>query len=230
MPTVHVNDIDIYYERHGAGAPLVLIGGLGTDLSEYEGIIRWLAGRYTVLAFDNRGAGRTDKPDAPYSIEQMAGDTAGLMRALGMERAHVLGISMGGRIALALTLQHPELVDKLVLVSTSARGGLRPLRLRLLGLVTLLPFPRSAYPQPHSAFVRQREASAAYDCTARLSEVAAPTLILHGRRDATVPFRFAEALHAGIRGSQLVPFAGGHIFFFLRERRPFLDAVAAFLG
>jgi pimeloyl-ACP methyl ester carboxylesterase len=139
MPSVQVNDIAIYYELHGAGEPLVLINGLAADVSEYGDMIRWLAKRFTVLAFDNRGAGRTDKPHTPYSIEQMAADTAGLMQALGMKQAHVLGISMGGRIALALTLWHPGLVNRLVLVSTSAQGVRRGRRLRLLGVVSWLP-------------------------------------------------------------------------------------------
>jgi len=75
-----------------------------------------------VVAFDNRGAGRTDRPDAPYTIAMMAGDAAGLMDALSIERAHILGISMGGRIALELALSCPARVGKLVLVSTSAAG------------------------------------------------------------------------------------------------------------
>ena len=82
MPYVKVNDIQMYYEMHGDGESLVVILGLGTDVSEWDGIIRWLANKYQVLAFDNRGAGRTDKPDIPYSIEMMAEDTAGLMQAL----------------------------------------------------------------------------------------------------------------------------------------------------
>ena len=77
MPYIKVNDIQMYYEIHGDGDPLVLIVGLGTDISEWDGIIRWLAQKYKVLAFDNRGAGRTDKPDTQYSIEMMANDTAG---------------------------------------------------------------------------------------------------------------------------------------------------------
>ena len=70
--------------------------------------------------FDNRGAGRTDQPDSPYSIEMMARDTVALMDALSNEHADILGISMGGRIALELTLTHPSRVRRLVLVSTSA--------------------------------------------------------------------------------------------------------------
>jgi 3-oxoadipate enol-lactonase len=77
MPYIKVNDIQMYYEIHGDGEPLVLIVGLGTDISEWHGIIHWLAQKYKVLAFDNRGAGRTDKPDTQYSIEMMAHDTAG---------------------------------------------------------------------------------------------------------------------------------------------------------
>jgi 3-oxoadipate enol-lactonase len=122
MPYVKVNDIQMYYEMHGDGEPLVVILGLGTDVSEWDGIIRWLTEKYKVLAFDNRGAGRTDKPDIPYSIEMMADDTAGLMQALGMKQANVLGISLGGRIALELALRDAPSVKKLLLVSTSARS------------------------------------------------------------------------------------------------------------
>src|SRR6266700_2919026 len=100
MPYLKIDDIQMYYEIHGDGEPLLLIVGLGTDISEWDGIIRWLAQKYQVLAFDNRGAGRTDKPDVPYSIEMMADDTAELMKALAIERASLLGISMGGKIAL----------------------------------------------------------------------------------------------------------------------------------
>src|SRR5689334_6948062 len=121
MPTVQVNDIQMYYELRGEGQSLVLILGMTLDVSEIEPNLRWLAERYRVLAFDNRGAGRTDKPDIPYTIEMMANDTIGLMDAVGIERAHVLGISMGGRIALQTALAHPERVEKLALVSTSAR-------------------------------------------------------------------------------------------------------------
>lgn len=108
MPTVNVNDIQMYYEIHGEGKLLLLIGGLGLDLSELQSMSGWLAQRYQVIVFDNRGAGRTDKPDIPYSIEMMAADTAELMKALAIERASLLGISMGGKIALDLALRHPE--------------------------------------------------------------------------------------------------------------------------
>jgi 3-oxoadipate enol-lactonase len=67
MPIAHVNGISIYYETHGEGEPLVLIPGLATDVSEYQRLIAPLAERYQVIALDNRGAGRRDKPDIPYS-------------------------------------------------------------------------------------------------------------------------------------------------------------------
>ena len=97
MPTVKVGDLDMYYELHGEGEPLVLIGGLANDLSEWEWMVQRCAETHRVLAFDNRGAGRTGKPDIPYSIEMMAADTAGLMAALDIGGATVLGVSMGGK-------------------------------------------------------------------------------------------------------------------------------------
>lgn len=118
MPEVRVGDLTMYYEIQGEGDPLVLIAGLSTDITAYQRIIAELAQHRKVIAFDNRGAGRTDKPDIPYSIGMMADDTAGLLAGLGIQRADVLGISMGGRIGLELTLRHPELVRSLILVST----------------------------------------------------------------------------------------------------------------
>ena len=229
MPYEKVNDIQMYYEIHGDGEPLVLIVGLGTDISEWGGIIRWLAEKYQVLAFDNRGAGRTDKPDTSYSIEMMAHDTAGLMQMLGMEQAHLLGISMGGRIALALALQRPESVKKLVLVSTSARS-IKNWRRYFFGILSSAPIFRSKYPQPHYAFMRQRQASFVYNCTGKLHELHIPTVILHGKKDKTVPYQLAEEMHTGIQGSKMLTFAGGHIFFFMKERQQFLDAIAEFVG
>lgn len=230
MPTIHVNGINLYYEIHGAGAPpLVLIGGLGTDLSEWESLTRPLAEHRQVIAFDNRGAGRSDKPDQPYTIEQMAGDAAGLLGAVGLARADVLGISMGGRIALALALAHPEMVNRLVLVSTSARVGKRPWWFGLTTLLSSSPLFRSKYPQPREALLRQLHASSSYNCAARLGEIHTPALILHGKRDRTAPFALAEEMHEGIAGSRLVAFDGGHLFLLFRERRRFLETVTAFL-
>ena len=134
MSYVKVNDIQIYYEIHGEGEPLVLILGLGTDISEWGEFIHWFAEKYQVLAFDNRGVGRTDKPDMAYSIEMMADDTAGLIHALGIQQAHIVGISLGGRIALGLSLCHAECVKKLVVASTSARIA-RNWRRRFYGLL-----------------------------------------------------------------------------------------------
>jgi 3-oxoadipate enol-lactonase len=233
MPVARVGDINVYYELHGQGTPLVLIGGLGTDVTPYAGITDWLAQRFQVLAFDNRGAGRTDKPDAPYTIGQMADDTAGLMEALSIERAHVVGISMGGRIALELALRHPGRVAKLILVSTSAAGrGKLTMSwpMHVAGLLKRAGLFRGKYPQPDYAHDRQRQASVGYDATGRIAEIRAPTLILHGRRDKSMPLEAAERMHAGIGGSQFEVFRGGHMFFLLAERQPFLDRVAEFLA
>ena len=218
----------MYYEIHGDGEPMVLIVGLGTDISEWDGIIRWLAQTYKVLAFDNRGAGRTDKPDTPYSIEMMAEDTAGLMQTLGIHQAHLLGISMGGRIALALAFLHSERVKKLVLVSTSARS-IKNWRRYFFGMLSNAPIFRSTYPQPHYAFMRQRQASFVYNCTDKLHELHIPTVIMHGEKDKIVPYTLAEEMHTGIKGSKMLTFAGGHLFFFMKERQQFLDAIAEYV-
>jgi pimeloyl-ACP methyl ester carboxylesterase len=119
MPTVPVRDINIYYEEHGSGEPLVMIMGVGGDLQAWALQVPSLARHFRVITLDNRGAGRTSAPDRPYSIAGMADDVAGLMNHLGIEQAHVLGFSMGGYIAQELTLKYPAKVRKLILLATA---------------------------------------------------------------------------------------------------------------
>jgi len=121
---VKVNDINIYYEIHGDVFPLVMIHGFTANLDWWPPyLIDEISKNFKTLFFDNRGAGRTDKPDIEYSIKGMADDTLGLMDALNIERAHVLGISMGGFIAQELVLNYPERVEKLVPCSTMCGGA-----------------------------------------------------------------------------------------------------------
>ena len=123
MPKIRVNEINMYYEIHGEGFPLVMIMGLGADVTWWEPeLIEGFARKFKTIIFDNRGAGRSDKPAIDYSIKMFADDTRGLMRALGIDKAHVLGVSMGGMIAQELAINYPEAVEKLVLVVTTPGG------------------------------------------------------------------------------------------------------------
>jgi pimeloyl-ACP methyl ester carboxylesterase len=118
MSTVTVGDVELYYEEHGKGDPLLLIMGLAADSMAWMFQMPAFAERYRTIIFDNRGVGRSSKPAGPYTIGAMAEDTAGLLGALGIDRAHVVGVSMGGMIAQELTLRHPERVRGLVLACT----------------------------------------------------------------------------------------------------------------
>jgi pimeloyl-ACP methyl ester carboxylesterase len=122
MPTVNVNGISLYYEVSGEGEPLVLIAGLGYELWQWHRMVPLLAARHKVIAFDNRGVGRSDAPPGPYTARLLADDSAGLLAALGIEQAAVMGHSMGGFVAQELALSHPALVSKLVLASTNFGG------------------------------------------------------------------------------------------------------------
>jgi pimeloyl-ACP methyl ester carboxylesterase len=122
MPELTVNGIEIYYELHGQGDPLVLIMGLRRNVEWWYCQIPTLSRHFKVVIFDNRGAGRTDKPKMDYSIRLFADDTAELMKSLNIKNAHVLGVSMGGYIAQELAINYPGMVRSLVLGCTSAGG------------------------------------------------------------------------------------------------------------
>ena len=229
MPLIAVNDVELYYESHGSGVPLMLLGGLGLDVSEMGMLIGPLADRFRVIAVDNRGAGRSAKPPGPYSIEQMAADVAGLMDRLDLPRAHLLGISMGGRIAMALALAWPGRVNRLVLVATSPRAAGARWLVRAGMLVADLPVLRGRHRQPRYGMKAQFDATTRFDCTGRLSQIGAPALIVHGTSDHVAPVAMAGQMHDLIPRSRLVLIDGGHLAPLLTRHERLVTEVSAFL-
>lgn len=122
MPITNANGIDLYYEVHGEGEPLLLIMGLSLNLKSWFRTLPALSKQYKVITFDNRGVGHSGKPNTPYSIELMAEDTRAVLDAAGVESAHVYGISMGGMIAQRFAIKYPEKVRSLILGCTTSGG------------------------------------------------------------------------------------------------------------
>jgi pimeloyl-ACP methyl ester carboxylesterase len=234
--------VNIRWESTGEGSPLLLIQGLGYGRWGWEPIVRGLAARYRVISFDNRGIGDSDKPEGPYPAAQMAGDALQVLDEAGVERAHVLGASLGGMIAQELAVAAPARVDKLVLCCTTPGGpstvpmpevtirlfaeaptlapevALRRFVENALGadppaeLVDELVERRVANPPDPPGW--QAQAAAGLGFQGVDGEIAAPTLILGGTADNVVDYRNAEVLAARIPGSRVELLEGaGHLFF-----------------
>jgi pimeloyl-ACP methyl ester carboxylesterase len=225
VPKVRVGEVELFYQDVGDGEPLLLIMGFGGDSTAWAFQIADFSARHRVIAFDNRGVGQSDAPDRPYTTHMMARDTLGLMDALGVDRAHVIGVSMGGMIAQELVLAHPDRVRSLHLACTFARRALnsawrdmrvglgRESTLRTLGLSLFSPTTyaerpefieallqnslANPYPQTLAGFLRQGEAVAAHDALDRLSAIRCPTLVSVAEDDILVPPRFAREIAAG---------------------------------
>lgn len=124
MPFIDVNGLEMYYERHGAGPPLLNISGSGADLRNVRADRSPLNKSFDVVHYDQRGLGQSAKPPGPYSMMDYVADAVGLMDALELQTAHVVGTSFGGMVALNMALHEPERIDKMVLNCTSPGGPL----------------------------------------------------------------------------------------------------------
>ncbi|NTU54646.1 MAG: alpha/beta fold hydrolase [Anaerolineales bacterium] len=146
MPKAQSNGIELYYEVQGVGKPLVLISGLGYSLWQWHRMVPLLAEHFQVVTFDNRGVGQSDKPAGPYTAQMLAADTVGLLDALNIEKAVILGHSMGGFIAQSMALDFPQRVEKLILCSTNFGGPhhvpVTPEAMKVLADVTSDPLTR----------------------------------------------------------------------------------------
>ena len=231
MPFAQVNGIDLYYERLGAGLPIVVIPGLGTDSKVFMPLGEDLAAAGSVVLLDPRGAGRSSKPREPYTIEEMAEDVSGLITELGIAPAAVVGYSLGGRIALCLAATHPGQVSRLVLAATSAhesesrRSGLRWLLMELGA-----HWPRGhSDSQPSYAFVNQRDAARALDGRPLLGEIKVPTLVIRASRDRIVPRGLSGEL-LGIPGARAAELPGGHFSLLMARHRELAAEISRFLA
>ena len=123
LEKVRVGDIDVAYKMFGKGDPIVLFSGASDNMDAWDpSFLTGLSSNHTVIAFDQRGIGNTTAGSKPYTYPQLANDTAGLLDALKIPKADVMGYSLGGHIAQAFTISHPEKVNRLILVATTCGG------------------------------------------------------------------------------------------------------------
>ena len=122
MPKATIGDLELYYEEHGSGEPLIMVLGLGQDVATWGLQIEALSKHLRLIVFDNRDAGRSSRCPDNYTTQSMARDILYLMDHLGIERTHLLGTSMGGMIAQNVALMAPERLKSLILVSTTSWG------------------------------------------------------------------------------------------------------------
>lgn len=255
MPTATVDGNDLHYLPRGEGDPLLLIMGLsGTHLSWGDPFLDALVARgFEVIAYDHRGVGRSSRVDEQFTLEQLADDAAGLLSELGIDRAHVVGISMGGMVAQHLALRHPERIVTLTIGCSYAGGegssltppetfqrlaegwasGDRERALRTGWEINVSrPFAQQPgeyerwramaleLPVPLTVIQLQLQAVAPHDTSARLGEISAPTLVVHGTEDDMLPVANSRVIASHIPGARLEELEGiGHLFWWEQPER-----------
>lgn len=233
MPFVENLGARIHWDEEGAGAPLLLIMGLGWSAHAWHRTRPVLSKTYRTIVLDNRGVGRSEAPAGPYSIVQMAADAAAVLNAARVNAAHVFGVSMGGMIAQEFALQYPQKVRSLILGCTAA-GGPQAVRAEEDALQVLMtrgqnpdqfakaiaPFiydagtaaeqieedtalRRKWYPSA-DAYFAQLQAIMAWEGYSRLEKIKAPTLVMHGENDRLVPPENARLIAARIPSAKLM--------------------------
>ena len=221
------------HRLHGpAGAPvLVLSNSLGTSQELWGRQLPALAERFRVLTYDHPGHGASPLPEEPCTVEALARSLAELLDDIGVEHVSLCGVSLGGMVGMALALQEPSRVERLVLACTSAHlgpseawqerasvvrtGGVETIADTVVGRwfttelareqpETVARFRAMIAATPPEGYARCCEAVAAWDAQGRISAIVAPVLILAGGEDPSAPVEHAELLASRIPGSRLI--------------------------
>jgi 3-oxoadipate enol-lactonase len=257
MAKVRIGDISVYYETTGGGPPLVFIHGLGSSTKDWERQVPFFAQQYHVVTFDCRGHGQSDKPRGHYSIGMFAEDTAGLIKTLGIAPVHVVGLSMGGMIALQLAVDEPALLRTMIIVNSGPAFILRTWRekwmfykrrliVRFLGMrklgkflaEILLPDPeqvtlRKTFIERWSAndrraYLASMKAIFGWSVLDKLGTVNCPTLFISADQDYTPPAA-KEAYAALMPRAEVVVIRKSRHLTPIDQTLLFNEAVAAFL-
>jgi pimeloyl-ACP methyl ester carboxylesterase len=250
-------DININYKVEGQGKPLVMIMGFTAPLSGWMAQTPFFKKYYQVITFDNRGVGKSDKPLGPYTTKIMADDTVKLMDFLGIEKAHIMGASMGGMIAQELAINYPQRVNKLVLACTYARPDKtnedasepsklsqltpekmassvisrafnKPLYRFTLGLLGWIQ-TRFTRASDMVGIAGQSEACLRHNTLDRLPLITAPTLVIVGTEDRVIKPISSEVIAGKIPNAKLVKVEGGSHTFTLEMKDVFNREVLNFL-
>jgi len=253
-----VNGIALDFDLVGRGPTLVLIHALGVDRRMWRRQVPVFAESHQVVAYDVRGHGGSDKPSGPYSLETLADDLHGLLDALGIERASLLGLSMGGMIAQTFALAHPERVDRLILADTTSeyppeRRRQFAERARLVetsGVDLIVPATLERWFTPEFradeedtveeirkivlaadpiGYAGACHAVSRVDLTDRLGEIQCPTLVLVGEHDPGTPVAAAARIQAAIPGARLEVIQGASHLSNIARPDVFEKIVLAFL-
>jgi 3-oxoadipate enol-lactonase len=253
-----VNGIALDFHLVGQGPTIVLVHALGLDRRMWNRQVPALAESFRVLAYDVRGHGRSDKPRGPYTLETLADDLHGLLDALGIETASLLGISLGGMIAQTFALAYPDKVDRLILADTTSEyppEGRRQFveRARLVEASGTEPIARATMErwftpeflaaEPETVDqIRQILLSAdpvgyaaaclavsEVDLTARLGGISAETLVLVGERDPGTPVEAARRIADAIPSARLEVIPDTSHLSNVARPDEFTDAVLSFL-
>lgn len=252
--------VKLRYETRGHGRPLLLMQGLGYARGGWGPVVELLAELFSVTSFDNRGIGESDKPEGPYTASQLADDAVAVLDALELERAHVVGASLGGMAAQELALAYPQRVDRLVLACTTPGGGAAyPIPQQTIALFAEAPtLPpevalrrfvanslaadapeelveriyrwRLENPPDPQGWQAQAAAGTTYDGGERAHGIAAPTLVVHGTGDNVVDPRNAALLGELIPNARVELFEGCGHLFFWEQPERFFRVAEEFLS
>ena len=223
-------DIRHYYREQGAGFPLILLHGNGEDGSYFEHQMAPLAAHFRVIAVDTRGHGQTPRGDAPFSIRQFAEDLLAFMDRLGIEKAHLLGFSDGGNIAMVFALAHPERVEKLILdgANLDPSGVKRSVQLPIeIGYRIAKLFAKKSPEARKNAEMLGLMVNDPNVRPEELARIQRPTLVVAGDRDM-IREQHTRLIAQSIPGAELILLPGDH---FVANKNPgaFNEAVLRFL-